>query len=377
MSSVGIIANPAASKDIRRLVAQGRVVPDWEKVNTVRRALIGVQSTDAARVVAMPDSGDLCRRAAADSGVSIPLELLPMSPHYTEGDTRRAAAMMAEQGVGCLITLGGDGTNRAVAAATNRLPIVAISTGTNNVFPVMIEGTLAGIAAGLVASRQLGLPYAAVVSKALHIRVNGEYRDLALVDVAISRERFVATRAIWDLDTVYEVFLTRAEPAGIGLSSIGGRLHPVSLSDVGGLRYVLAGGEDDTGAAASSAASASSSSASSASATMVVAPVAPGMVTAAAVARWELLAEGAPVALARRHCTIALDGERALTVTPEDAVTITLARDGPPVVQVARALQRAAQLGLFNRSRPAGAESEPALEPGSEPDPGSESAVEV
>ena len=342
MSSVGIIANPAASKDIRRLVAQGRVVPDWEKVNTVRRALIGVQSTEVARVVAMPDSGDLCRRAAADSGISIPLELLPMSPHYTEGDTKRAAAMMAEQGVGCLITLGGDGTNRAVAAATSRLPLVAISTGTNNVFPVMIEGTLAGIAAGLVASRQLGLQYAAVVSKALHIRVNGEYRDLALVDVAISRERFVATRAIWDLDTVYEVFLTRAEPAGIGLSSIGGRLHPVSLSDVGGLRYVLAGREDG----------AASSPSSPSSATTVLAPVAPGMVTAAPIARWELLAEGAPVALARRHCTIALDGERALTVTPEDAVTITLARDGPPVVQVARALQRAAQLGLFNRSAP-------------------------
>ena len=31
MTTVGIIANPAASKDIRRLVAQGRVVPDWGK----------------------------------------------------------------------------------------------------------------------------------------------------------------------------------------------------------------------------------------------------------------------------------------------------------------------------------------------------------
>ena len=44
MALVGIIANPAASKDIRRLVAQGRVVPDWEKVNIVRRALLGLQS---------------------------------------------------------------------------------------------------------------------------------------------------------------------------------------------------------------------------------------------------------------------------------------------------------------------------------------------
>ena len=83
MATVGIIANPAASKDIRRLVAQGRVVPDWEKVNTVRRALIGLQSTAVERVVAMPDSGNLCRRAADDSGINLPMDLLPMSPLYT------------------------------------------------------------------------------------------------------------------------------------------------------------------------------------------------------------------------------------------------------------------------------------------------------
>ena len=48
---VGIIANPSASKDIRRLVAQGRVVPDWEKVNTVRRVLLGLQSVGIENVV--------------------------------------------------------------------------------------------------------------------------------------------------------------------------------------------------------------------------------------------------------------------------------------------------------------------------------------
>lgn len=333
MATVGIIANPAASKDIRRLVAQGRVVPDWEKVNTVRRALIGLQSTDVERVVAMPDSGNLCRRAADDSSIAIPLELLPMSPLYTEGDTMRAAAMMAELGVGCLITLGGDGTNRAVAAATSQIPLVAISTGTNNIFPVMVEGTLAGIAAGLVASGRLELSEASVVSKTLQIRVNGEFRDLALVDVAISRQRYVATRAIWDLDTVDEVFLTRAEPAGIGLSSVGGRLHPLSIGDVGGLRYKLArdGAETDAPPAAT-----------------VLAPVAPGIVEPAVIGEWEMLQEGVPVALEPRYCTVALDGERSLTLTPEDTAEIVLARDGPPVVQIPRALLRAAQLGLFS-----------------------------
>ena len=333
MATVGIIANPAASKDIRRLVAQGRVVPDWEKVNTVRRALIGLQSTEVERVVAMPDSGNLCRRAADDSSISIPLDMLTMSPLYTEGDTTRAAAMMAAMGVGCLITLGGDGTNRAVAMGTNQIPIVAISTGTNNIFPVMVEGTLAGIAAGLVASGRLSVADAAVVSKTLHIRVDGEFRELALVDAAISRERYVATRAIWDLGTVYEVFLTRAEPAGIGLSSIGGRLHPLSLGDVGGLHYRLAGRDDEENPAMT-----------------VIAPVAPGMVEPAVIAQWEMLEEGVPVPLERRYCTVALDGERSLVLTPEDAVEIVLARDGPPVVQVQRALLRAAQLGLFNHA---------------------------
>ena len=172
-----------------------------------------------------------------------------------------------------------------------------------------------------------------MVSKTLQIRVNDEFRDLALVDVAISRQRYVATRAIWDLDTVDEVFLTRAEPAGIGLSSVGGRLHPLSIGDVGGLRYKLSrdGAETDAPPAAT-----------------VLAPVAPGIVEPAAIAEWEMLQEGVPVALEPRYCTVALDGERSLTLTPEDTAEIVLARDGPPVVQIQRALLRAAQLGLFN-----------------------------
>ena len=59
MTLVGIIANPSASKDIRRLVAQGRVVPDWEKVNILRRVLLGLQAVGIGRVVAMPDSSHL------------------------------------------------------------------------------------------------------------------------------------------------------------------------------------------------------------------------------------------------------------------------------------------------------------------------------
>jgi|TARA_B100000809_G_scaffold200443_1_gene200718 predicted polyphosphate/ATP-dependent NAD kinase len=332
-----MIANPAASKDIRRLVAQGRVVPDWEKVNTLKRALLGLQAVGVDRVVAMPDSSHLVARARDDSNLSLELESLDMPALYTEGDTVRAAQMMEEMGVGCVITLGGDGTNRAVAKGSSAIPIVAVSTGTNNVFPTMIEGTLAGLAAGLVVQGELDLSRVTVVSKMLEIYIDGQYQDMALVDVALSRERFVATRAIWDMSTIYEVFLTRAEPSSIGLSSIGGRLQPLSLEEEGGLYYRLANSDG-----------AESASRNPDNSIKVLAPIAPGMISTVPIADWRLLVEGERVPVEPRFCTIALDGERSISVTPEHKVEIGISRTGPPVVQVELVLETAAKLGLFN-----------------------------
>ena len=336
MPLVGIIANPAASKDIRRLVAQGRVVPDWEKVNTLKRALLGLQAVGIDRVVAMPDSSHLVARARDDANLSLELESLDMPALYTEGDTVRAAQMMEEMGVGCVITLGGDGTNRAVAKGSASIPIVAVSTGTNNVFPTMIEGTLAGLAAGLVVQGDLDLSRVTVVSKMLEIYIDGQYQDMALVDVALSRERFVATRAIWDMSTIYEVFLTRAEPSSIGLSSIGGRLQPLSLEEEGGLYYRLA---DSVGTVAANRDPDTS--------IKVLAPIAPGMISTVPVADWRLLEEGERVPVEPRFCTIALDGERSISVTPDHKVEVGITRTGPPVVQVELVLETAATLGLF------------------------------
>ena len=337
MPLVGMIANPAASKDIRRLVAQGRVVPDWEKVNTLKRALLGLQAVGVDRVVAMPDSSHLVARARDDSNLSLELESLDMPALYTEGDTIRAAQMMEEMGVGCVITLGGDGTNRAVAKGSSAIPIVAVSTGTNNVFPTMIEGTLAGLAAGLVVQGELDLSRVTVVSKMLEIYIDGQYQDMALVDVALSRERFVATRAIWDMSTIYEVFLTRAEPSSIGLSSIGGRLQPLSLEEEGGLYYRLANSDG-----------AESASRNPDNSIKVLAPIAPGMISTVPISDWRLLVEGERVPVEPRFCTIALDGERSISVTPEHKVEIGISRTGPPVVQVELVLETAAKLGLFN-----------------------------
>ena len=105
MALVGIIANPAASKDIRRLVAQGRVVPDWEKVNILRRVLLGLEAAGIQRVAAMPDSSHLAERARDDPQLSLDLEIIQMPTFYGEGDTVTAAAMMGDMGVDRLVTL--------------------------------------------------------------------------------------------------------------------------------------------------------------------------------------------------------------------------------------------------------------------------------
>ncbi len=348
MSVVGIIANPSASKDIRRLVAQGRVVPDWEKVNILRRVLLGLQSVGVAEVVAMPDSSHLCQRAAADAQLSLNLSLLDMPAYYTEGDTVRAAALMKDLGVRCLITLGGDGTNRAAACGSSTIPLVPISTGTNNVFPAMTEGTLAGMAAGLVATGGIFSEWVTRHSKTLAVYVDGEYRDLALVDVALSKERFTATRAIWDLDTLYEVFLTRTEPAGLGLASVGARLESVTVNDPGGLHYIL-GRAPDGDSSADLDADPPTEPYPPAAAATVLAPIAPGVIPAIPIAHWNRLNEGVRVAIEPRHSAIALDGERAFTVTPEQQVEISVQRNGPPVVQVERTLRLASEQGLFRR----------------------------
>ncbi len=328
MTLAGIIANPAASKDIRRLVALGRVIPDWEKVNTVRRVMLGLQAVGVDAVVAMADSAHLCERARDYSQLDLDLSLLPIPSRFSERDTTRAAAAMKDLGVGCLVTLGGDGTNRAVAKGCTSIPVVAISTGTNNVFPAMVEGTLAGMAAGLVALGKLDVEDVAIRSKMLEVYVDEQYRDVALVDVALSRERFVASRAIWDLETLYEVFLTRAEPFGIGLSAVGGQLSPTALSDDAGLRYVL-GSPELRGN------------------TRIVAPVAPGVVAEVDISSFQKLELGEPVHLESRHCTVALDGEREFSVTPDERLSVLLRRNGPSVVDVGLALKTAAQQGAL------------------------------
>jgi predicted polyphosphate/ATP-dependent NAD kinase len=324
LSTVGIIANPAAGKDIRRLVAHGRFVPNQEKVNIIKRILAGLDAVGVDRVVMMPDSGMLGRAALDGASLSMQVEFLDITMFNEERDSSKSAKAMAEMGVGCIVTLGGDGTNRAVALGSGSVPLVPVSTGTNNVFPSMVEGTIAGLAAGVVARGLVDMAVAVRASKRLEVYVEEKLRDIALIDLAVSTERFVGARAIWDMATIDALYLTRAEPGSIGLSAIGAQLHPIAMDNDEGL--YLRPGEGDIS---------------------VLAPVAPGMVIHVPIQEYRVIRTGEDCVIELHPCTIALDGERSFSVRRDETAFVRLTRNGPPVVQIDAVLREAAINRVF------------------------------
>ena len=153
MTLVGIIPNPASGKDVRRLVGHALVVGNREKTSIVRRMLIGLDSAGIDDIRIMPDTFGIGRQAVHDLQRNQPeltakVGFLDMEITGSGFDTTRAARLMCEAGAACILTLGGDGTARLAAKGCGSVPLLPVSTGTNNVLPQFIEGTIAGLAAG-------------------------------------------------------------------------------------------------------------------------------------------------------------------------------------------------------------------------------------
>lgn len=330
MSKVGIIANPASGKDIRRLVAHASVMENVEKANQVKRIILGIDSTGVDEILIMPDYYSFGLRAIAavkSENIGARVSILDMPVTYTHEDSTLAAKMMEEVRVGCIVTLGGDGTNRAVAKGNSSIPLVPVSTGTNNVFPVMIEATTAGVAAGIVARRIVDWEHVIRTHKRLIVIQNGVEIDMALVDAVVLDQLFVGSRAIWNLSEVKQIICTRAEPKSMGLTCIGGSLHPLGPDDEHGM-YIRIGGER----------------------LRVRAVVLPGIIREVGIEEVRIIEPGEEIEVSHKPSIVALDGEREVTVLPSDEVRIRLQKDGPPVVDIEKALTEAAGRGFFRET---------------------------
>ena len=330
--SVGLIANPAAGHDLRRLVSGASVSTNHEKLNVVRRLLAGLGACGVERVLTMPDASGLTlglERAAAHhqvdrDGVWPAVELVEVEVRQTIEDTRAAVAAMTAAGVRVIVVLGGDGTARAVTSTLDDTPLVALSTGTNNAFGISADATVAGLAVGLVATGRCPVTAGCHRVKRLDVRV-GRRLDHALVDVAVVAANGVGARAVWHPSDLRELAVTMAEPGAIGLSAVAAAVAPCGRDEPSG-RHVIVG----TGGR------------------RVLVPIAPGLVRTVGVIEAHDLRPDTPVEMRSRTGVVALDGEREIVLSGE-APVLTLTTEGPLVVDVQRVLALAAAEGWLTR----------------------------
>ena len=328
MSIAAIIANPASGKDIRRLIAHGSVFDNQEKVRIVRRLILGLEQAGVSKILYMPDGYDIVPRALNAISPGIPVEAVEMPVRNNQTDTTEAAGIMETLGAKCLLVLGGDGTSRAACKGTVSVPILPLSTGTNNVFPVMGEATVAGLAAGLVACGSIPPEDCCSTLCMFDILINDEIVDIALVDAAVYDDVFLASKAVWHMDKVPQLFLTRCSAGSIGLSAIGGQLREILPEEPRGLALTLG-----TPAAYS-----------------VTAPIAPGKFADVTLQCVEEMQPDELFSISVSPALIAVDGEREVEIPRGATASIRLNVNGPRVVDIQKTMARSRELGLFATS---------------------------
>lgn len=331
MSTIGIIANPASGKDIRRLVSHATVVDNNEKINIVKRIILAAQGAGVKGVVIMPDTFLIGYKASealkSSKELKIPVEILDMRIKGSVEDTILAARLMEENKVQCIIALGGDGTSRAVAKSITTTPLISISTGTNNVYPEMLEGTVVGIAAAAVSTRTSNLGQSCRRDKRIEILKDGKMLDIALVDCVISKQTYIGSRAIWDPEDIQSVIVSRANPASIGFSTIVGVKKIIGEDDDFGASINVNVGEFQ-----------------------LVAPIAAGTMKEIRVDEPLIHPLDETFSMSMDYKGImALDGERELPFKKGDIFEFKITRDGPYRVNIKKTIESAQLNGFFNR----------------------------
>lgn len=387
-SVVGLIVNPGASRDIRRLTSLARTVDVHERVNQVARILQGLAAAadlapggiasvrymhESCRVVeraldeithagllgANEDGGanaDVDASAGRGTGAQgrsrrarPPFAVEPVlgvgEPADDAAGTTRAASALARAGACCVVTVGGDGTNRAVVRGWPDAVLCAVPGGTNNALARLVDPAAAGFAAGLFAAD----PASGAAHARLHPRLavrpgTSPARDafeatFALVDVAVVRGAWVGAHAVWDPAGLVEAVVTRADPTVSGLAGLAGMIRPIDAGGPGGravhLRFSPLAGQGNVNATAGPL--------------TVLAPLGPGQLVEVTVRSWLELAADQAVRLGPypEPVTLAFDGEREIVVEPGGTVEVRLARSPLRLLDAAGLLRAMAAEGAL------------------------------
>ncbi|PLX31591.1 MAG: ATP-NAD kinase [Clostridiales bacterium] len=329
MSTIGIIANPASGKDIRRLVSRAMITNNNEKINIVERIILGAQKLGVTKIYLMPDSftmgQDVIDNLSLSKKLTADIEILDFELTASPKDTETSAKLMEEMEVGCVVVLGGDGTNRIAAKHLKKVPMIGVSTGTNNAYPKMIEGTIVGMAAAAVATDKIDCKKECQRDKIIEVGKNGEWIDMALMDLVISDEIFTGAKAIWDMDHIKEIIVSKCHPATIGFSAVAGVHRIIRGCDDFGGKISLNTGDYK-----------------------FIAPISAGVMAAGVSSGVELIELDKVIEWeAPFRGVIAVDGEREITFKQGDHMKFRISRSGPINVDVNKTIEHAQKAGFF------------------------------
>jgi hypothetical protein len=328
MPTVGIIVNPMSGLDVRRLAARARREHPQDKQNQIARAVVGAAAAGVTRFLLVPDLFRTSESAVENIKVGAEFEFLDIGRLETRpADTARAVRAMREAGATALLVLGGDGTNRIVARAWPDAAIVPMSTGTNNVFPVMQEATISGASAGAIASGAVPLAEGALRAKIVHVEYSGGKRDLAVIDAVALADDRLGNLLPFNPEKLRCLVLARAEPAAVGMSPIGGLLQPCGFDDDFGVEVRCTRPETP-------------------GSTPLLTAVSPGLYRRAHIATARKLAFRER-AVIEGPCLLAYDGDRTRVLEPGERAQLWVERSGPWVIDAVRTLRVAGQKGLF------------------------------
>ena len=327
MTKVGICVNPMSGRDVRRLAGRASNMTHEMKRDMVARIAVGADAVGVSELYIAKEPFSISNRALEHIALKAQVHTIEFPITHSALDTEHIIQAFVDAGCTSIVSIGGDGTNRAIVRKCREITLIPLSTGTNNVFPKMLEPTSAGMVAAIVAklsevSRgQQQIDALCKRCKVIEIRV-GDASDVALIDAVVLRDDHVGNLLPFDPERLDRMLLTRAEPDAMGMSPIGGYIETVEASDNCGLLVEMGGSEPFT------------------------VPVSPGLFGSVSVKRVCKIEFGQELVFGGPG-VLAMDGDRDFKISPEQPAHLKISRAGPKIPDITRCMQHAVEIGMI------------------------------
>ena len=342
MKALGICVNPMSGRDVRRLAGRASNMTHEAKRDIVARIATGADAAGVTDIFVTREPFRIASAALEQITLNARVHVVEHRLTNSALDSELSLAAYLDAGCRSFVSLGGDGTNRALvrtlqsqhqinpSAGIDNVVLVPLSTGTNNVYPLLAEPTIAGLVAGLYATDRLPTPNSpenterelATRSKVLHLALPDGSTDIALIDAVLLRNDHVGNLLPFAADKLAQVFLSRAEPEAVGMSPIGGYLEVVGEQHDHGMLVHLGGDQ------------------------RLNVPVSPGLFAELCVDSHQQIPFATPV-LFRGPGVLACDGDRDHKLVEGATARVQLRRDGPWVPRLTDVMRYATEMGIM------------------------------